>query len=245
VTGGTGSIGNTGNTGATGAQGNTGATGATGPIGVTGSTGANGATGSNGATGATGAQGGTGASGGPGANGATGATGVQGATGNNGSTGATGPAGANGATGAGTAGATGATGPAGSYPEVAPTGTIEEGYWAISTPDNAVQPRLTVGQISFPVPLKAELAAAKVEYLTKNSSTANCPGTVAKPEAALGYLCVYTGLEANKDTKENSIDNAAGTPGASEQGATIEFEVTADSTETRVDSQGSWAVDAP
>jgi hypothetical protein len=252
ATGLTGTTGNTGANGATGEKGNTGATGVTGATGAAGATGSNGSNGATGAAGATGEKGNTGANGSNGANGATGATGNNGATGATGVTGATGNNGATGATGEkGNTGPAGATGAAGSgFPEENTTQT-ETGYWSATSPGEALlEPNVTVGQISFPVPVQ-EGQPANVVYMTKATSelaennagrpTGCKEGTIEKPKAAVGFLCVFTGQENNANATFKAIESAGGTEGrASRTGATVVFHASAAA--ARVLVAGSWAV---
>jgi hypothetical protein len=144
----------------------------------------------------------------------------------------------------GPAGPTGATG---TFPETASTGTVEHGYWSVSTPDNATTGRLSVAQISFPITLKAALASTNTVYVSVEAEKVpgKCEGTVASPSAKPGYLCVYAGLESNNESEFKGFQNAKGEAGASPQGTEVTFEPTADGTETRVVDQGTWAVTAP
>ncbi|MGH2446545.1 MAG: S-layer homology domain-containing protein [Candidatus Limnocylindria bacterium] len=65
-----------------------------------------------------------------------------------------------------------------------PSGTTLRGVYALSTPDN-----IAYGSINFEAVLPA---APDTHWLAAaSSSTTDCPGTVADPEAAPGHLCIY------------------------------------------------------
>jgi hypothetical protein len=124
---------------------------------------------------------------------------------------------------------------------------VEHGYWEVSTPDNANVGRLSISQISFPIPLKAALASTNTVYVSVEAEkvAGKCEGTVASPSAKPGYLCVYAGLESNFESEFKGFQNAVGGAGASAQGTAVTYEPSSDSTETRVVDQGTWAVTAP
>ena len=149
--------------------------------------------GANGAQGLAGAAGSAGPQGPAGANGKDGTDGKDGLAGAKGETGPAGPAGAK--------GAAGAAGPAGS-PWTAggtlPVGSTETGGWALSHTEAIAQ---SSTGISFTIPLATELEEEKVQSNPVGFPTGasaeeieHCPGSVTKPEAKSGFLCVYTGV---------------------------------------------------
>ncbi len=205
-----------------------------------------------GARGATGPQGPAGTAG-------TGSPGSQGPAGAGGSKGETGAAGATGKEGApGKAGKEGKEGKEGS-PWTAggtlPSGKTETGVWADEAALGTHQP----AQISFPIPLAEPLLWSEdkpgepenqVHYINQLGeevpsippaqplpSHPACPGTVAKPEATAGNLCIYAHFASPTGNNEN-ITNPAGGPtsgfGAATTGALLEA----------AESKGTWAVTA-
>jgi hypothetical protein len=147
-------------------------------------------------------QGKTGKAGANGAPGATGPAGPAGATGA-GTPGPQGPAGTAGAAGVqgiqGEKGTTGTTGKEGS-PWTAggtlPSGKTETGTWSLDgTSTSEFYP---VTSISFSIPLAAEGAAfgfSKTATENEEFGSSNCAGTVTKPTAPKGTLCIYTAVE--------------------------------------------------
>lgn len=165
-----------------------------------------------------------------------------------------GPAGANGNAGAkgdtGAAGPQGPQGPQGKEGEegspwtaggVLPEGSTETGSWEMV----GTSPGTTTA-ISFPIPLAAELDPQHFDYLRKDQKAAceaesepakaeclaklkvkeeHCPGTVASPDAANGYLCVYTGSgsvgPAELVSLKPSVEEFGSAFGASTTGAIL------------------------
>jgi hypothetical protein len=160
--------------------------------------GKNGAAGAAGAQGPQGPQGSQGAKGETGNAGSAGEKGTAGEKGEKGATGATGPVGATGATGP--SGATGPAGPEGVCSQAGcnlPEGISLKGQWAI----DEIGASHAVSAISFDIPLKTAPAGHFIgsdEELAgePNESPAiadgDCGGSVTKPEAAKGNLCVFT-----------------------------------------------------
>jgi len=195
--------------------------GARGPAGPKGATGATGATG---AAGPAGPAGPAGAAGAKGENGAAGTNGTDGTNGKEGNEGQPGQPGEPGAIHPGT--------PVGSA-EPLPSKATETGAWAYGLTEAA----FTRVAISFPIPLAAVLPETNAIFVEESQGTAppNCPGTVKKPEAAPGYLCVYgLGSSTAFDVATDPETGAAG-PGTS--GAILQFE--------GAKGFGSWAVTAP
>jgi Collagen triple helix repeat (20 copies) len=164
-----------------------------------------------GKAGKTGPAGPAGPAGAPGAGGAKGENGAPGAKGENGTAGANGESVTNteiktssatcthlgGAefkvgSGAATHACNGQTG----YTTVLPAGKTEEGEW-VATPVHVPAVSSIIGRspISFVIPLEStptlvHVTEAEEETGTKTHTT-ECPGTVAKPEAKEGFLCLY------------------------------------------------------
>jgi hypothetical protein len=163
-------------------------------------------------------------------------------TGSAGTAGSTGPTGA---TGVGPAGSAGPTGPEGapSFPETEKNGGTETGFWSATSPDHSLVGRLTVGEISFPVPLP--VAPEHVVLVKKGETpTGVCTGgTLPHPTATAGSLCVYVALEKSVGSVIfKGIANAEGTiEKASVDGAQVEYEGNPEGT---IDVSGSWAVTA-
>jgi Collagen triple helix repeat (20 copies) len=198
--------------------------------------------------------------------GAPGANGAAGSTGNAGPAGAAGPAGPQGPAGpAGTAGAKGEPGAKGEdgkpgekgapgttgFTETLPTGKTETGVWTASSPAGNGSP--VAASISFPIPLEFALDESHVEFLPlSEGETEHCPGTVSSPEAAPGFLCVYTTKEAGliRRSSEPIVDPARGfavaVGGASRAGAMIVLMPEEELGEfSNGLAFGTWAVTAP
>ena len=149
-----------------------------------------------GATGPQGPQGPSGANGAAGPQGAPGATGPQGPTGKTGATGETGETGANGAPGpTGPTGPTGQTGQTG-FTETLPSGKTETGGWALG--GGGYSNSTFRYSVSFAIPLKEapeavhwiNTAGEEEGFITPPT---NCLGSVEKPTAPAGQLCIYGG----------------------------------------------------
>jgi hypothetical protein len=215
-----------------------------------------GAPGSPGAPGAPGAKGETGAAGAAGANGAgtAGANGTDGTDGTNGTNGTSAttetftgskhncPLGGVVVKSASPEAAVcnGKTG----YTEFLPPEKTEEGTFSGNGPETA-ELRLP---ISFAIPVEGEEAITQVHYLEFGQTLAGvCEGSVKKPEASPGALCVY-GSEAN-EVKEVKISNVndgfekpIGGPGAILD-VVLKSGIGAGPFQNAV--LGSWAVTAP
>jgi hypothetical protein len=192
--------------------------------------------GANGKSGANGAQGPAGAAG------ATGPGGAQGPAGGGGPQGPQGPAGKNGENGK--AGKEGSPWTAGG---TLPSGSTETGLWALSPVEAGLA---NVAVASFSIPLAAPLTGSHVHLINAageelhfgGSPTAQtaCPGSLAKPEAESGDLCVYVAALNNLEAGSEGInDLATGANGAGTTGATmIAVRITAG----EVSASGTWAV---
>ena len=230
--------------------------------------------GAAGAQGAAGAAGPAGAKGETGAAGAKGDAGAPGANGEKGAAGGVGPAGdsvvaeeeAKGASshckeggsnfevedsGLKTYacnGAAGAGGDAG-LPRTLEAGETETGAWSLQAPSvPASDGNSVTTSISFAVRLKAPLEAANVFYIetTTTGHETECPGTVEKPTAAKGDLCVYLDnlsptLLPNIEVPPILRPSGEPAPGASTTGALIVLSPS-ENTEPLETVYGTWAV---
>ena len=101
-----------------------------------------------------------------------------------------------------------------------PVGATEKGTWTAfgSTSDAAG----LFAPISFIVPLAASLDGAHVHYTGQADFATACTGTVNKPTAPTGQLCVYQGTVLN--AKITAVSPPEGPEGASEAGAIVTIE---------------------
>jgi Collagen triple helix repeat (20 copies) len=216
-----------------------GATGVAGAMGPAGPQGAPGAAGAAGKEGPQGAKGGTGPEGQAGKEGQAGARGAQGNAGEAGMCSAASPECklASGAT------LTGAWGTGGegkhslvqiSFPvKVSPAPTALVPYELLG---HVVGVQLNDGGTTFYGPHTEPENAEEVEEDAAAYSVA-CPGDVAAPQAAAGFLCIYEG--AIEGTVHPPLFQAEHVEAAHEFGLVVPFEVTSESSE-----RGSWAVAA-
>src|SRR5262249_14681778 len=150
-------------------------------------------------------------------------------------------------------GVTGPTGPGGGggLPEKLASGQSETGYWTVSSGAAPEATRLTVGTISFPIPLTT--IPTKIVHLTKAQTETSVPaecespskvkGTLEAPQAAKGTLCVYTGQETKIGEFTEKTTNAAGVAGkVSLTGTTLTFEPKVTEPSNNIVAQGTWAV---
>ncbi len=170
---------------------------------------------------------------------------LKGKTGPAGEPGPQGEAGAAGA--AGEAGSGGETGPEGKEGSlwtaggVLPSGRTETGTWAfVSHAEGPIRVPLSFS-IPTAEPLKPTLGRGPIELLEPKEEDPtdthpNCPGTVNKPEADPGFVCVYS--ETLEDPPLAASDQAS--PRTS--GVVLVFE--SKSSAPQID-EGTWAVTAP
>ncbi len=230
------------------------------PAGKPGPRGPAGPAGPAGAPGPAGPAGPTGPAGGAGAKGETGPTGPTGPQGPEGKKGETGPKGSE-----GKAGVIHPGNPVGS-PEPLPENATETGVWAVAGLESASD--LAQAAISFTIPLSNPLEGQTepkpAEYLPGHAHYINnqdeetgllfnktnakehpeCPGSVEKPEATAGTLCVYGSEERSIATSSEEVTAPA--VGSSEEsagrtGAILRVDVTG----KNASANGSWAVTAP
>jgi Collagen triple helix repeat (20 copies) len=209
-----------------------------------------GASGKNGSAGAQGPAGTAGAAGAKGDAGAPGGQGPQGVPGEKGEKGEKG--------GKGTEGEPGQEGSPWTAGGTLPSGATETGAWT-SGEILATTSVNVLTAISFSIPLEKALDAQHVHYVTaleveekSGPSLEHCPGTVEKPQAEPGELCVFQGgtveeEEPGEKIEVHSITPPSKTPGAgngsSSSGAVllVHYEGPAE----RGILQGTWAVTAP
>jgi hypothetical protein len=140
----------------------------------------------------------------------------------------------------GPAGPRGATGPAGPVTGTLPSKATLRGVYELDFVA-ATADETEGGSFNFPLSLAS---APKVEVVgVGGSSTANCPGAVAKPEAKPGFLCVYKDSEDNASGGIAICDaDCAPDPSAMQVGAVLYLVSIAAG---RTYSDGTWAVTAP
>jgi hypothetical protein len=102
-----------------------------------------------------------------------------------------------------------------------PVGATETGAWGFSGPSTCAEPdKCTsysfagpIAAISFPIPLAAAIEGSKVIYVppsfeAPNPDPTNCPGSPSSPEAASGYLCIYTEVASTLPTPQINASRA-------------------------------------
>jgi hypothetical protein len=218
--------------------------GARGPAGPKGATGATGPAGPTGATGATGATGPAG-NGTPGTNGTNGTNG-QSVTGKQLEPGEGGceDGGSEFTSASGnTTACNGTTG----FTKTLPAGETEHGVWDYT--ENGSGGAQWVS-LSFPIPLAKALVAANVHFIEEGATApAGCTGgSVSKPVAEPGNLCVYVGETEGALPQENGAIRDPELPrphdleaGAGAGGAILQLIDVA----TGTGAWGTWAVTAP
>jgi Collagen triple helix repeat (20 copies) len=167
---------------------------------------------------------------------------LKGKTGPAGETGPQGEAGSTGSTGE--AGETGKEGPEGKEgsPWTAggtlPSGKTETGTWAfVSHAEGPVRVPLSFS-IPTDEPLQSTLGRGPVEFIQPHEEDLlvahpNCPGSVAKPEADLGFICIYSATLEDPLSGQGPVRTS---------GVVLIFESTSTSAKT---DEGTWAITAP
>jgi hypothetical protein len=207
-----------------------------------------------------------GPAGAPGAGGvgSAGPAGPQGPAGGGGAKGETGPSGSPGPQGAkgepgergepgekGEAGEPGPEGKAG-FVKTLPHGETETGTFAAFFSN--VTEGFAPSPISFPIPLPIALEAGATHHVTlaeqeKHTGPPQCTGSVAKPTAEKGNLCVYEGESLESEATKHLLIIGVARPAAqSEEGAGTAGAVLLVSYEGPAEPAylaGSWAVSAP
>jgi hypothetical protein len=118
-------------------------------------------------------------------------------------------------------------------PAVLPPGATLRGAWGIEDDDATQAQSGTWGTtISFPVPLPDGM---QLRLLGEAEITEDCPGPNYAPEAAPGFVCVYTSIGDSSSAPSGQMP----TP----YGASVW--VNDDSSQGSVDWTGTWAATAP
>jgi hypothetical protein len=109
--------------------------------------------------------------------------------------------------------------------------------------------------ISFPIPLAKALGRSEVHSVGSTGNGTTCPGTVEKPAAEPGFLCIYEGaIEKEPAGTENlSFVGATVPPGRKNEeivfgtgtSGTVVHAVYEGPNAGTISIQGSWAVTAP
>jgi hypothetical protein len=190
--------------------------------------------------GKTGAVGKEGPAGKNGTNGSTGAPGPQGLQGLEGKAGKEGKQGEEGEEGRegkeGKEGKEGAKGQPWTPSNTLPSGATETGVWGTRPPEGKQE----LVSLSFPVALATELDEAHV-HIAPNAA---CSGTVEKPTAEPGNLCVYPGVAANVKLEEIVKPYGFNEAGAGTTGANLAISGNTGVPVPIFYSNGSWAVTA-
>lgn len=127
-------------------------------------------------------------------------------------------------------------------PDTVASGRSVQGvYVVLGTASAAGQPFWT--SVSFPLPMASAPSAADLNFIPAGgASTANCPGTVANPQAAPGNVCVYEGANLNRNL-DCLFKPSSGTCTLSDP---FGFAISITSAAAGgVMSRGSWAATAP
>jgi hypothetical protein len=166
--------------------------------------------------------------------GPAGAAGAAGAKGETGAAGTNGTKGEKGEKGESVKGERGPQGPEGNIEATLPPGKTETGTW-VGGPDNK---ETVIVPISFNIQLKTPLGETHVHYVTSTSHSNECQGSVEKPTAEPGNLCVYAAPGEGK--LEGILTPELAGPGTGVSGAQVIL-----APEPTVTEFGSWAVTAP
>jgi len=134
----------------------------------------------------------------------------------------------------GYSGASGATGLAGAsgFTTTLPVGKSELGTWAGNVGSSASSPYYI--PVSFDIPLAGKPVTSFVGV--GGASTAACPGSVAKPGAASGYLCIYEAHLTGVSIGALDPNTSGGTTGTNVYGTLISL------TGSSGFGYGTWAV---
>ena len=125
-----------------------------------------------------------------------------------------------------------------------PKGSTETGTWAFTANDGDTE---ILVPISFPIQLsKGELGEEEVHFQSDADFATKCPGgTVTKPLAPSGELCVYFntfgGAPINATFKGIFFPSKLEEPGATRAGAILAFTFSGAAGETAIGA-GTWAV---
>ena len=135
----------------------------------------------------------------------------------------------------------GAQGPAGPVTGELPTKATLRGVYNLDFVATAAD-QIEGGSFNFPLRLPAKPTVQVIGV--GGAPTAACAGSVANPQAAPGYLCVYKYLESNTTNFAICDLDCSGfpVPTAERTGVLLYLHSTA---ATRTDAGGTWAVTAP
>jgi hypothetical protein len=135
---------------------------------------------------------------------------------------------------AGSAGVAGATGVAGvsGFTSTLPVGKTELGTWAGNVGSSASSPYYI--PVSFEIPLAAKPVTSFVAV--GGPSTAACPGSVAKPAAASGNVCIYEAHSSGVSIGALDPNASGGSTGSDVFGTLISL------TGSSGFAYGTWAV---
>lgn len=145
----------------------------------------------------------------------------------------------------GLTGAQGAQGPAGPLLDVLPSGkTLRGVYDASGTVVDGQRIQTSEGaSVTFQVPLAA---APNPHFLSKGDPpTADCPGTVERPAAAPGQLCVYEGGQWSNGPITIYDPTTQASPGTTKWGFGLLIQPMSNTNTYGYTSHGTWAVTAP
>lgn len=139
----------------------------------------------------------------------------------------------------------GPQGPAGPLLDQLPSGKTLRGVYDVSgTVVNGQTIQRSEGaSVTFQLPLPA---APNPHFIGKGArSTANCPGTVERPAAAPGQLCVYEGGQWSNGTITIYDPTTQASPGTTRWGFGLLIDASSSSGSFGYTSHGTWAVTAP
>jgi hypothetical protein len=158
---------------------------------------------------------------------------IEGPAGRNGLNGLNGTNGANGVNGK-----EGKEGPAGPLLEALPSGRSETGVYSLEGAGSVIE-----SGWGFPLQLGSEPTA----HLIKDgeASTAQCPGSVSKPTAAPGNLCVYEAKNHSAGSSEALFNPENESFGGKASRFGWGFAINNGSPGSNAWSMGTWAVTAP
>ena len=111
-----------------------------------------------------------------------------------------------------------------------PSDKTETGTWTF-TKDVEGQIRIP---LSLPIPTKEPLKAVGLHFSGEEDPSPNCRGSVAKPEADPGFICVYSDLHEDPLTGFGPIRTS---------GVVLIFE--SNTTTAPLPDEGTWAATAP
>ncbi|HEU4701495.1 MAG TPA: hypothetical protein VFS37_03360 [Conexibacter sp.] len=145
----------------------------------------------------------------------------------------------------GAQGPQGQQGPAGPLLDTLPRGrTLRGVYDASGTVVNGQTIQTTEGtSVTFQLPLASAPAAHFLPKLAR--PTAECPGSVDRPEAAPGHLCVYEGGQWSNGPITIYDPTTQASPGAAKWGFGLLIQPMSNTGTYGYTSHGTWAVTAP